>query len=109
MPLFNRFCSNLRTTYVVRHASVSRGRIYFLRILYSFNVFLARNVTKMWHEARKQEKKIRGMMVDYKKRAERRRGYYEKIVSKPMVCLQPRLQQSCSRTNCVQGFSALLA
>jgi len=36
---------------------------------------------KMWHEARKQEKKIRGLMVDYKKRAERRREFYEKIVS----------------------------
>lgn len=35
---------------------------------------------KMWHEARKQEKKIRGLMVDYKKRAERRREFYEKIV-----------------------------
>ena len=34
----------------------------------------------MWHEARKQEKKIRGMLVDYKKRAERRREYYERIV-----------------------------
>lgn len=36
----------------------------------------------MWHEARKHERKLRGMMVDYKKRAERRREYYEKIVSK---------------------------
>lgn len=35
----------------------------------------------MWHEARKQEKKLRGLMVDYKKRAERRRNYYERIVS----------------------------
>lgn len=35
----------------------------------------------MWQEARKQEKKIRGLMVDYKKRAERRREFYEKIVS----------------------------
>lgn len=35
----------------------------------------------MWHEARKQEKKIRGMIVDYHRRAERRRDYYEKIVS----------------------------
>ena len=35
----------------------------------------------MWHEARRQEKKIRGLMVDYKKRAERRRQYYERIVS----------------------------
>ena len=39
------------------------------------------NTTKMWHEARKQERKIRGIMVDYKKRAERRREFYEKIVS----------------------------
>ena len=36
--------------------------------------------SKMWQEARKQEKRIRGMMVDHKKRAERRREYYEKIV-----------------------------
>ena len=34
----------------------------------------------MWAEARKQEKKVRGIMVDHKKRAERRREYYEKIV-----------------------------
>ena len=36
---------------------------------------------KMWHEARKQERKIRGLMVDFKKRADRRREFYEKIVS----------------------------
>ncbi|CAG2055166.1 unnamed protein product [Timema podura] len=35
----------------------------------------------MWHEARKQERKIRGIMVDYKKRAERRRDFYEKITA----------------------------
>ena len=35
----------------------------------------------MWHEARRQERKIRGLMVDYKKRADRRREYYQKIVS----------------------------
>ena len=34
----------------------------------------------MWHEARRQERKIRGMMVDYKKRAQRRKDYYEQIV-----------------------------
>ena len=39
----------------------------------------------MWAEARKQEKKIRGIMVDHKKRAERRREYYEKIVSTYMI------------------------
>ena len=36
----------------------------------------------MWHEARKQEKLIKSMMVDYRKRAERRRDYYEKTVSR---------------------------
>lgn len=35
----------------------------------------------MWHEARKQEKKIRGMLVDYRRRAERRQDFYERIVS----------------------------
>ena len=35
---------------------------------------------KMWHEARKQEKKIRDAMVDFQKRAERRRQHYEKKV-----------------------------
>ena len=34
----------------------------------------------MWHEARRQEKKIRGIMVDIRRRAERRKEYYEKIV-----------------------------
>lgn len=43
---------------------------------------------RMWHEARKQEKKIQGMMVDYKRRAERRRDYYEKIKSDPTQFLQ---------------------
>lgn len=35
---------------------------------------------KMWHEARKSEKKVLGVMVDMQKRAERRRAYYEKLV-----------------------------
>ena len=34
----------------------------------------------MWQEARKQEKVIRGIMVDYRRRAERRKGFYDKIV-----------------------------
>ncbi|XP_034325064.2 CLK4-associating serine/arginine rich protein [Magallana gigas] len=42
----------------------------------------------MWHEARKQEKKIRGLMVDYKKRAERRREFYEKIKLDPTQFLR---------------------
>lgn len=34
----------------------------------------------MWQEARKQEKKLRGIMIDFKKRAERRQAYYAKMV-----------------------------
>ncbi|KAM5146962.1 CLK4-associating serine/arginine rich protein isoform 1-T1 [Mantella aurantiaca] len=44
--------------------------------------------SRMWHEARKHERKLRGMMVDYKKRAERRREYYEKIKKDPAQFLQ---------------------
>lgn len=35
----------------------------------------------MWHEARRQERRIKGMLVDYRRRAERRRDFYERIVS----------------------------
>ena len=42
----------------------------------------------MWHEARKQEKKIRGLIVDYKRRAEKRREFYEKIRKHPGHFLQ---------------------
>lgn len=36
----------------------------------------------MWHEARKQEKKIRGIMNDfYKRRSERRKQFYDIVVS----------------------------
>ncbi|XP_077310188.1 CLK4-associating serine/arginine rich protein [Lithobates pipiens] len=44
--------------------------------------------SRMWHEARKHERKLRGMMVDYKRRAERRREYYEKIKKDPAQFLQ---------------------
>lgn len=39
------------------------------------------NVKMMWHEARQQEKNVQKMLVDYRKRAERRKEYYDKIVS----------------------------
>ncbi|XP_014239835.1 CLK4-associating serine/arginine rich protein isoform X2 [Cimex lectularius] len=42
----------------------------------------------MWHEVRKQERKIRCMIVDYKRRAERRKDYYEKIKADPTQFLQ---------------------
>ncbi|VDL98385.1 unnamed protein product [Schistocephalus solidus] len=34
----------------------------------------------MWHEARKQEKHIRSILIDYRKRAERRQDFYARIV-----------------------------
>uniref|UniRef100_A0A0A9XD10 CLK4-associating serine/arginine rich protein n=3 Tax=Lygus hesperus TaxID=30085 RepID=A0A0A9XD10_LYGHE len=42
----------------------------------------------MWHEVRKQERRIRCMIVDYKRRAERRKDYYEKIKADPTQFLQ---------------------
>ena len=33
----------------------------------------------MWHEQRREERRIKGMLVDRRRRAERRRDYYEKI------------------------------
>eukprot|EP00116_Pleurobrachia_bachei_P006701 sb/3466963/ len=42
----------------------------------------------MWQEARKQEKLIRGMMVDYRKRSERRQQYYQKIKADPAQFLR---------------------
>jgi len=42
----------------------------------------------MWHEARKQEKKLRCMIVDYRRRAERRREFYERIKADPTQFMQ---------------------
>ncbi|KPM10259.1 Alternative splicing regulator-like protein [Sarcoptes scabiei] len=42
----------------------------------------------MWHEARRQEKKIRGIMIDHRKRAERRKEFYESIRRDPASYLQ---------------------
>ncbi|XP_023349676.1 CLK4-associating serine/arginine rich protein [Eurytemora carolleeae] len=42
----------------------------------------------MWHEQRKEEKRIKGLLVDKRKRAERRRDYYEKIKTDPNQFLQ---------------------
>lgn len=54
----------------------------------------------MWHEARKQERKIRGMLVDYRKRAERRQDFYEKIVRKCSVRTTAIKEKSnCHHTN----------
>ncbi|XP_077293072.1 uncharacterized protein LOC143916059 [Arctopsyche grandis] len=42
----------------------------------------------MWHEARKQERLIRGLIVDYRRRAERRRDFYDKINADSTQILQ---------------------
>jgi len=42
----------------------------------------------MWQEAKKHEKLIRGIMIDYKQRAERRKGFYDKIKKDPAEFLQ---------------------
>ena len=34
----------------------------------------------MWHEARRQEKKVREVMVNLQRRAERRKEHYERLV-----------------------------
>ena len=49
----------------------------------------------MWHEARRQERKIREMMVDYNKRSERRRLYYQRFRADPTQFL--RLQGTAVR------------
>lgn len=67
---------------------------FFLSVLFPFPIAAAvprRAPTPsgavMWQEARKHERKLRGMMVDYKRRGERRREYYEKIVRNLVVLL----------------------
>ena len=42
----------------------------------------------MWAEARKQERLLKSMMVDHRRRAERRRDYYEKTKGDPAQFLQ---------------------
>ncbi|CAG2163447.1 unnamed protein product [Oppiella nova] len=45
-------------------------------------------VLMMWAEARKHEKKLKGLMIDYRRRAERRRDFYDRIRSDPSAFLQ---------------------
>jgi len=42
----------------------------------------------MWAEARKHEKKIRGIVIDLRKRAERRRAHYDAIKEDPVSFLR---------------------
>jgi len=44
----------------------------------------------MWHEARRQEKKVREVMVNLQRRAERRKEHYERLVwLKLILCKIP--------------------
>lgn len=47
----------------------------------------------MWHEAKKHEKKIRGIMIDHRRRAEKKREFYESIRQDPALYLQIHGQQ----------------
>lgn len=62
-----------------KYSKVTNFFFHLTILAENFSILLA--CLKMWHEARKQEKKIRGMLVDYRKRADRRKEFYEKIVS----------------------------
>lgn len=61
---------------------------------YKWYVQAKRTPNKMWHEARKQERKIRGMLVDYRRRAERRQDFYEKIVRRTKILVFFGLRKS---------------
>lgn len=52
----------------------------YLGAIISIKAQLQERSDIMWHEARKQEKKIREVMVDFQRRAERRREHYDKMV-----------------------------
>ena len=43
---------------------------------------------RMWAEARKHEKKIRGIVIDLRRRAERRRAHYDAIKEDPVSFLR---------------------
>ena len=78
-------CEVSRSDWTTKNA---RKEIFFTlvdavrHIIESWAWFLSVFSSKMWHEARRQERKLRGIMVDFKKRAERRRAYYERMVGK---------------------------
>lgn len=42
----------------------------------------------MWHEQRREERRIKGLMVDKLRRAERRRCHYDKFKTDPAQFLQ---------------------
>ena len=76
MILYNRKCSLaeiLTEKYFLRQRNTQERRCLYLR---------------MWHEQRKEERRIRGMLVDRRRRAERRRDYYERIKADPNQFLQ---------------------
>lgn len=84
-------CWNARDIYTCHSCQLSSVSLKIVSpLLHFFPLFLSTAAVPrraptpsgavMWQEARKHERKLRGMMVDYKRRGERRREYYEKIV-----------------------------
>jgi len=66
--------------------------IYVFIVIIMCLVQVDKNTVIMWHEARRQERKIRVMMVDYQKRADRRRQFYEQIVCIAAVLLHDAVE-----------------
>lgn len=56
----------------------------------------------MWQEMRKHEKKLRGLIVDYKRRSERRKEYYERIVRRTSMKIDAHLSDVCLSRNGIQ-------
>lgn len=67
---------NLNFPPLIEHAQCRQ----FLGTSLTFSSFWEILISTMWHEARKQEKKIRDVMINYQRRAERRKEHYEKLV-----------------------------
>ena len=64
----------------------------------------------MWHEQRKEERRIRGMLVDRRRRAERRRDYYERIKADPnqflqVSCVIFTVLRCCVSTCCITAIT----
>ena len=73
-----RVCKRGKGQVSLRHLHVARS----VGLVVSFECFRVKSPPTMWFEARKQERKIRDVMINYQKRAERRREHYEKTVRK---------------------------
>lgn len=83
----------------IQNVGRSKVNIYFRR-LFAMQLQTHRSQFNLTYY-RKQERKIRGMLVDYRKRAERRQDFYEKIVMYQCNKFNSRLQDSSTRITCL--------